>query len=105
MFNFLSKINISPVPSKFKRGVNPHKHWRLLLQIFSIVFICLIIFSFYLLYEIKNEQIFQINKTVDIPVNIIKEKTFKNVTDFLQQRKETQNSIKNNLSPRIDPSL
>jgi len=105
MFNFLSKLNINQIPHRFKNGINPHKHWILLLQFFSGVFVCLIIFSFYLLYEIKNEQIFQINKTVDIPVNIIKEKTLKNVTDSLQERKAMQDSIKNNSSSRIDPSL
>jgi uncharacterized membrane protein len=103
---------ITKITSNIKSGgfhashvLNPHKHWKVLLSIFSLITLLLVVFSFYLLYKIKNEQIFRANPTSSEGGVVIKEKLIKSVTDTFDQKTTKENSIKSNPPMYLDPSL
>lgn len=84
---------------------NPHKHWIIMLLTFLVVGGLLIVFSLYILYKIKNEQIFQTTSSVDTSSNSIKENLIKQVTETFEKKAEKTKDIKNNTSGFEDPSL
>lgn len=87
------------------KNINPHVYWSNLLRIFFISTLILIAFSFYLLYEIKNQQIFQIiPKSTSDPV-LINDKLFKKVTESFDFKLNNENKIKENRTLYKDPSL
>ena len=104
---FLTKItsNIKSGGFHTSRVLNPHKHWKVLLGIFSLVAFLLVVFSFYLLYKIKTEQIFRAVPASNAGVTILKEKLIKSVTETFDQRALKEKSIKSTPSPYSDPSL
>ncbi len=104
MNNLLTKIK-----NRFKglhksRFINPHRHWAFLIQLFLSVILILIIFSFYLLYKIRNEQIFQVNEEPTTPVSLIKEKLLEETLESFDQKKERTRDIKAGLVELKDPS-
>lgn len=64
----------------FKK-VNPHVHWRNLLYLFILAAFFLIIFSFYLMSQIKNQQIFQITSSTTTQPSLINEKLYNKVIE------------------------
>lgn len=85
--------------------LNPHKHWVLLVRGLLIVVCILIIFSLYLLYEIKNEKIFQATPTETTKPITLKDDLLKKVTDSFYKKSQKSESI-NNTSPSYqDPSI
>lgn len=86
-------------------SINPHKHWVILLWFFFGVVIVLIMFSLFLLYQIKNDQIFQVAPTVLENNQKIKEDLLKNVTDSFNQKAEKESELKTNAPVYKDPSL
>jgi len=105
MKNILIKINnqIKIISNFFK--INPHKHWSLLLYIFLILAFLLILFSFYLLYEIKNEQIFQVTIGQKQNTILLNEKLLRNTTELYEQKASKVSNAKNSTSLYSDPSL
>ncbi len=86
-------------------NMNPHRHWAFLLYFFSSITILLIIFSLYLLYEIKNEQIFQVKINTESKGTVLKEASLKRIiSDFDGKSLKEQKIIEN---PPIykDPSI
>jgi len=65
----------------------------------------LICFDFYLLYEIKNEQIFKVDSVAVKNPNPIKESLLKSITDSFHQKEEKTNSIKSVPLIYKDPSI
>jgi Holliday junction resolvasome RuvABC ATP-dependent DNA helicase subunit len=65
----------------------------------------LIIFDFYLLYQIKNDQIFQISSVSVKNTNSINENLLKKITDLFDQKEKK--TIELQTTPVIypDPSL
>lgn len=88
----------------FKK-VNPHTHWRNLLYVFFIVVVLLILFSFFILYKIKNQQIFQIIPTSSESPILLNEKLLKRVTDSFNNKQIIEKQIKEGLILFKDPSL
>lgn len=86
-------------------SINPHKHWVILLWFFFGVVIVLIMFSLFLLYQIKNDQIFQVAPTVLENNQKIKEDLLKNVTDSFNQKAQKESDLKINTPVYKDPSL
>lgn len=85
------------------RDTNPHMQWMALLRVFFVVCICLIIASFYFLYQLKSEQIFQIKKP-ETTLGSVNAAQLKSVTTVLNARAQAQTSIR--VSAEVgDPSL
>lgn len=107
MKNILSKLkrSLSSHKKEGARFINPHKHWILLLQFFSIGVLTLIVFSVYVLYKIKNDQIFQTASVLLDNNKSIKEDLLKNVTESFKIKSKNETEIINNPSSYPDPSL
>ncbi len=105
MNNFSLKIkNKLKLISDFLK-INPHRHWIFLLYVFFVLNIILIIFSLYLLYEIKNEQIFQIKIDKQIKQTLLKDDLLKKVTDLYDAKAKIEQEIKNKPFLYSDPSF
>lgn len=85
--------------------INPHKHWVFLLYVFFISISILMLFSFYFIYEIKNEKIFQAKVEQEAEQSLLKVDLLKKTTDLFNKKALKQQEINNNLSPYSDPSL
>ena len=105
MNNFLIQINNKTKEIKNFFDINPHRHWDFLLKLFLFLILVLIVFSLYLLYQIKNEQIFQI--TLGVPENhtMLKEDLLKNTLDVYDQKAAKVTEIEKNFNSYNDPSL
>ena len=105
MNNFLSPINklIKEVNNFFK--INPHKHWNFFVNIFFIFVSALIVFSLYLLYEIKNEQIFQVKLEQQDSQTLLKDDALKNIIDLFNSKEDKVIKINSSLPLYSDPSL
>lgn len=105
MNNYILKIKnvLIKIQNFFK--INPHRHWFFLLYIFFILTSVLILFSFYLLYQIKNENVFQVKVEPDEKLNLLKEDLLKKVLSESERKEERTIEIKNNLIEYKDPSL
>ena len=96
--NILKSIN-----NFFK--INPHKHWVFLLYVFFISIFISLLFSFYFIYEIKNEKIFQAKAEQEAEQSLLKVDLLKKTTDLFNKKALKQQEINNNLLPYSDPSL
>ena len=107
MQNILNKIK-----SMFKKKgaespsmINPHNHWMVILWVFLVISILLIIFSFYLLYKIKQEEIFQVAPTNNDNTSLLKENLLNSVMQTFDNQEKKEAELKN--APKVfkDPSL
>lgn len=105
MNKFLSKFKIKKISIKISKASNPHKHWAMLLWTFFILIICLIAFSFYLLFEIRNEQIFQVKPTIVNKKILLKENLLKTVSDLFEQKAKNESDLVTNPPHYQDPSI
>lgn len=104
------KIDFKKIKEKFNKkpkisSINPHTHWAGLLNMFFIVVTILILFSFFLLYKIKTQQIFQVKEKIEVSPSIINEKVLNRVNEFFENKSIKENEIKNGLKTYEDPSL
>jgi hypothetical protein len=103
----LGKIK-NPLKKKDSQGpnaINPHKHWIKLLYGFFIIVACLVLFSLYLLYQIKNDHIFQVKPTLEKNNTLLKEDLLKKVNDSFDQKAQKESELKTNPPSYPDPSL
>jgi len=101
MKNFILKIK-----SSFSLNhISPHSHWKNILHIFSVLIIILILFSFYLLYEINREQIFKMSSVKVDQSTLINEKLLKKVTESFNNKILKEKEIKDGLHQYKDPSI
>ena len=104
------KINLPKPKNIIKKMIKlteimPHKHWGFLVHLSILISIGLIIFSFYLLIQIKKDNLFQVEiKPKENPV-LLKEKLILETKNFFEQKNIKFNEIKNNPYPFSDPSL
>lgn len=105
MDTFLIKIKsvLKKINNFFK--INPHKHWNALLYLFFITTSLLILFSLYLLYKIKNEEIFQITAEQQGAPTLLKGDLLKNITNLSDKKIKRTLEINNNAPVYNDPSL
>lgn len=101
----LPKIKLPKKNLQESNIINPHKHWGILLKVFFIVVLCLIIFSLYLLYQIKNDHIFQVNPTIEENNSSIKEELLKKVNDSFDKKAQKESELKANPPSFSDPSI
>ncbi len=85
--------------------INPHKHWRYLVNIFFVFVFMLILSSFYLMYQIKNQQIYQVNPSSGQEAVLINEELLEKVRQSFNEKLITQEEIKNGLRSYVDPSF
>lgn len=87
-----------------RKKINPHDHWKILLRIFLVLVGVLILFSLYLLFQIKNEQIFQIEVKHDDGTVLINQTLLKKVTESFDQKKALEKDIEEGKRVYEDPS-
>lgn len=88
-----------------KDTVNPHGNWKFILRIFFIIVSCLILFTFYILYQIKNEQIFQVTPKSVTPPSPIKQNLLKSITESFNKKSEKTIQLKTSPVTHSDPSI
>ena len=72
---------------------------------FVVIIIILILFSFYLLYEIKNQQIFQATPPSTELQNLMNEQLLNSVNGSFESKLIKQKEIQNGLDTYKDPSI
>lgn len=103
MNNFFSKTKSRVIKFISFDEINPHEHWKYLINVFFILIFILILWSFYLMYQIKNQQIFQVISIGEEKVVMVNEKLLEEVkqsfVDKLLIQKETKEGIKSYPDP------
>ena len=105
MEEFLLKIKNKLKDFISFKKLNPHNHWKNLLYVFLVIIITLIIFSFYLLYQIKNQQIFQITPPSTGLSSLMNEKLLEKVNESFDIKLIKTKEIQNGLTSYKDPSI
>ena len=105
MNNYSVKINNLIKSLKNLIKINPHKHWKFLLYIFLFLIFVLIIFSFYLLYQINNEKVFQVKEGDEPNKIMLNENLLKKVLNSSELKANKELEIKTNGTPYKDPSI
>ena len=90
--------------TSFKK-TNPHKHWMGLLYFFFTMIIILVLFSFYLLYKVKKQEVFQVAPSTIEPPALINEKLLKKVNESFNNKLLKEKEIKEKLDLYKDPSF
>ena len=88
----------------FKR-CNPHVYWNSLIYVFLVAILILIVFSFYLLFKIKNQQILQITPATTETPSLINEKLLKKVNESFDAKLVKQKEVQSGLNTYEDPSI
>ena len=88
----------------FKR-MNPHVYWKSLLYVFFVIITILILLSFYILSQIKNQQIFQIAPKSEEQPSLMDEKLFNEVTESFNSKLIKEKEVEDGLTKYKDPSL
>lgn len=90
---------------KYKKAkcMNPHKHWHYVLVGFFVALATLVIFSFYFLYLIKNDNLFSggfdsSEKNILVARN---QKLLNNVKNYFNSKNEKMNELQN-INTKID---
>ncbi|MDE2030740.1 MAG: hypothetical protein KGI58_00550 [Patescibacteria group bacterium] len=97
--NLFNKKNIQK-----QSVINPHKHWIILLKVFFVILFCLVLLSIYLLYKIKNDEIFQVTPTIQRNSTVLKYNLLKNVTSAFDQKAQNEEDLLSNPPTFKDPS-
>lgn len=108
MNTFFEKFKMSSKRGlKASRKINPHEHWVLLLRIFIGLSVLLILWSFYLLYEIQHEQIFQTSDADSSATGpaLINDTLLTKITTMLSDRNDKEKELMTHPVSYPDPSL
>ena len=87
----------------FKK-MNPHLHWKRLMYFFIVLVVLLVVFSIYLLFKIKNDQIFQIDSNSNMEPKLVDEKLLQKVTESFESKLIKEKEIKSGTKTYKDPS-
>lgn len=82
--------------------INPHKHWNAFLYFFFILVSFSVLFSIYLLYQIKNENIFQVKKEEQNAPVLLNDSLLKSTKILYDKKSKRVLEIKNNPSLYIE---
>lgn len=105
MKNFFGKIKNKIKVLHKSRLINPHIHWAMLVRLFLFLSLFLIIFGFYLLYKIKNEQIFQVSQsTKESTPSLVNEKLLEKANEAFKNKETRTEEIKSDRILFSDPS-
>ena len=88
------------------RKMNPHIYWMNLLYSFFIVVVVLIGFSIYILFEIRNADIFQVTMNqAPEKLSLMNEKLFSKITKSFEVKDTMRLEIENGEVSYKDPSI
>jgi hypothetical protein len=96
MNNFLLKIKDKIKNLCSLRKIRPHEHWGILVHLSLFFVIVLVFFAFYLLWQIKNQQVFQIEIKTDKNTELINEKLLDEVSKSFELKLLQETEIRNN---------
>jgi hypothetical protein len=104
MHTLFSKLNIK-AGIHTSRHSDPHHDWMILLRIFFILTTLLIIFSLYILYQIKNDQIFTVTPKSSEPPSLLREDLLDTTLRSFEDKAKKTLELKSKPLPYPDPSL
>lgn len=105
MNKFLKKIEFKKNKTTKKVGVmNPHRYWSVMIKSFLILISLFILLGFYVLFKIKNEQIFQITPDKEVTPVLINEKLLDNFNTVLRDKENRTLEINKGQTNFSDPS-
>lgn len=105
MSNLKTKLKSNLKIIKNFLRMNPHKHWDFIMKISFFSIFILIIFSLFILYQIKNDKGPQYDENENKePVAVVNELKLKTVNSYFDNKKIKTEEIKNNPFPYEDPS-
>jgi len=105
MKELLSKIEHKLKKLLSFRRMNPHVYWRNILYMFFVTMVVLILFSLYFLFNIKNQEIFQITPKSTKSPSLMNEKLLNKITESFDIKLIKEKEIKDGLILYKDPSL
>lgn len=105
MNNFFSKNRNKIIKIISFDEINPHLHWKYLVNIFFILIFILISFSFYLMYQIKNQQMSQASPVVEGRDIMVNEKLLEEVNQSFKNKNLIQKDVEEGIKFYQDPSL
>jgi len=85
--------------------INPNKHWTIILFSFFILTLSLIVFSLYLLIQIKNDNFLQKDQPKNSNQNSMDEELFNRVVKYFENKAQKTEEIKSSAVSIHDPSL
>lgn len=86
------------------KKINPHHHWVILIKIFLLASFLLILLGFYILYKIRNEQIFQVVPEKENTPSLIKEELLEDFRESLRSKEIKSIQINEGEIIFVDPS-
>ncbi len=105
MIKLLSKLKIKHKNVQNPDTFNPHEYWMILIRIFFVLLIGIIIFSLYLLFDIRNKKEFHPQVILNSNQILIKEDLLKNIKELFDNKVQKEEKIISNPTPYVDPSL
>lgn len=101
---FLNKLKKNTPTIHASKEINPHHHWVIILKAFFVLVFILIIGSFYLLYQIENEQFVPTPQISDQKETALKENLLTSIAATMQEKmNRTDDLLKHPISYK-DPS-
>jgi hypothetical protein len=98
MNNYLTNIKKRIKNLYSLRKIRPHEHWNILLHISLIFVTVLVLFGFYLLWQIKNQQVFQVEINTNKSPDLINEKLLDEINKSFELKLLKETEIRNNSS-------
>lgn len=86
------------------KKINPHHHWANLVKLFLVASFILVSLGFYVLYKIRNEQIFQVTPEQESTPSLIKENLLEEFKESLEKKEIKNSQIREGLIIFVDPS-
>ncbi|MEA3399419.1 MAG: hypothetical protein U9R00_02825 [Patescibacteria group bacterium] len=108
MKNIVKKIkNYFKSKKRFRRkSYNPHKNWNIILISSLITILCLVGFSLYINYVIKNDNFIQVDKfDSSQQINELKQNLLDDVVKKFKDKQKNLEEIKSSKWSLSDPSL
>ncbi len=104
-FSLKQKSKAKKIHNKNRGVINPHKHWMILLEIFFTLVAGLILFSLYLLFQIRSDQVFQAKPTLNDKKVELNSELEKSVTKSFDDKAQKEKELIDTPPSYPDPSL
>jgi hypothetical protein len=110
MKNFdIKKIlaSLKPTPQKQYRSISAKAHhdWKVVILLFSLVWVAVFLASLYIFFVINNGDFFQNDTVVTPPQTTINKKALSDTVDFYSTKAQKLNQLETNPPKVVDPSI